>query len=388
MERNKEFYIMGAGDFGHFVYNQFFEFRDFWYMLGFIDSDIHKKNMLKDGKKIFHLFDSEIIKANKNILIFIAITDKKESVRVAYMLNSLGFYNLYEIRNEVFFNNIKFVNLSELDMKCVRRYKTNSNGLILPVFPYLETHVMNGCNLKCQGCSHFSNLLPTEAGVDFGEYEKDILRLGEICDVMRLRLLGGEPLLNDNLLDYLKVARQAFPQADIRIATNGILVSKCGEETLEYMAYNGIMFDITLYKTVLPMKRNIVDRLEKYKVPYNLFENKGEFEKMLTLCGNKDPESNIAICSRKICLTLKGGNLYRCAISAHIDNFNREYGTNIETESLFNIYTDSVERLKKVTLEYPNKPVSTCKYCLNPPVSFLWQSSPEPCKEEWLVQEI
>lgn len=33
-----------------------------------------------------------------------------------------------------------------------------------PVLTHLETNIMDGCNLNCRGCSHFSNLFGIEIG--------------------------------------------------------------------------------------------------------------------------------------------------------------------------------------------------------------------------------
>lgn len=378
-------YIMGAGKFGYFVYQQLSKFMDNWHILGYIDSDIHKKGMMKGEQKVLYLFDSEIENTDKETIIFIAITDKKAKQKVAYQLGCYGFYNVYEVLNEAFFNDRIFVTFSDLDERYVRRYKTTVDNIIKPVLPYLETHIVNGCNLKCKGCSHFSNLYTSDDVVDFGQYEKDMVRMGELSDIIRLRLLGGEPLLNPNILQYLKIARQVFPDTDIHVATNGILIPKCSEEVLQYMAENNILFAITLYKTIIPMKNSMVSRLESYGVPFNLYENVGKFEKMLTLCGNKDSKRNIEICSRKICLTLKEGKLYRCAISAHIAKYNEKFQTAIESEALFDIYADSLTHLWELSLEYPDKEVATCRYCSNPPEAFPWESSFNPVKEEWLV---
>lgn len=385
MGQGKKAYIMGAGEFGYFVCRQLLRYEDDWNILGFLDSDIHKKGTVKNGQKVYYLFDSEIANAGKETVIFIAITDGRAKQNVAYQLGRYGFYNVYEILNDVFWGNKMFVSFSNLDKRYVRQYKINTDNFIVPTLPYLETHIADGCNLKCKGCSHFANLFPTDAIVDFCQYEKDMVRMGEISDITRLRLLGGEPLLNTEILQYLKVARQVFPDTDIYVATNGILIPMCESNILQYMAENNIAFSITLYKTAASMKDQIVRRLGNNGVRYGLNENVGRFEKMLTLCGDKNPKENISICNRKICLTLKEGKLYRCAISAHVARYNERFQTAIESEALFDIYADLPEHLWKVSMEYPDKEVVTCKYCSNPAVEFPWEPSLNPVQEEWLV---
>lgn len=386
MVEAKKVYIMGAGTFGEFVCRQLQKYHNHWKILGYIDSDISKKDTIKDGIKIYHLLEEDIPYINKDTIVFLAISDSKANMELVYKLNNIGFSNIYEIKKQVLNQNKVFVKESELRFEYVRRNKIGVDGKVLPIFSYVETHVMDGCNLKCKGCSHFSNLFKTDAVVEYEQFRSDIERLSQICNVVRLRLLGGEPLLNERLEEYLAVVRQAFPGTDIHIATNGILILKCKEELLKYVSANNIAFDITMYKPVYRLKEEIQERLERYQVAYHMEkENLEVFNKALTVKGNNDAKRSIEACSRKDCLILKEGRLYRCPISAYIMVYNERYGTNIESEELFNIYTGSTEKLREIATEYPIRPVSTCKYCVSNPVNFSWESSPNPQKTEWLV---
>ena len=74
-----------------------------------------------------------------------------------------------------------------------------------------EVHVAEHCNLSCRDCLHFSPLAKEEF-LDIDEYRKDCARLSELFDseVERLYLLGGEPLLHPNLVEIMKISREAF----------------------------------------------------------------------------------------------------------------------------------------------------------------------------------
>lgn len=380
-------YIMGAGAFGEWVYKQLAPYQQKWHILGYIDSDIRKKSNKKNGLKIYHLSELKKDTVDLNAVVLIAITNKDAKVALAYQLNEIGFSKIYVIRNYTFFDNKKIIDLSEFDSKCVRKYEVGEDGRVLPIFTYLETHVMNGCNLKCKGCSHFSNLFSTYDTVEFEQYARDMKRLSELCNITFLRLLGGEPFLNGRLLEYLEIAREAFPYADLRVATNGLLIPQCKNTILEYISDNNILLDITMYKPTEAVKDKIIKCLDHYDILYNLSENISEFNKVLALHGDKDPVHSINSCTRKKCLILKAGKLYRCPISAYICNFNEQYGTDIESKELFDIYMDSIGSLRKIALENPVKPISTCKYCVENPVNFAWEQSLEPKREEWLIGE-
>lgn len=87
---------------------------------------------------------------------------------------------------------------------------------------YIETHITEACNLKCRGCSHFS-VFAKPKHKDIEEFRREFERLHELGEIQIIRLMGGEPLLNPNFMDYLRIARQYFPNSTISLVTNGLL---------------------------------------------------------------------------------------------------------------------------------------------------------------------
>lgn len=69
----------------------------------------------------------------------------------------------------------------------------DSIDLSLPFLNYLETNVVDHCNLNCKGCAHFSNIYDNNY-VDLVDYERDIKLISQKFNVYYFRILGGEPL--------------------------------------------------------------------------------------------------------------------------------------------------------------------------------------------------
>ncbi|MBR5637205.1 MAG: hypothetical protein IKW81_09780, partial [Pseudobutyrivibrio sp.] len=68
--------------------------------------------------------------------------------------------------------------------------------------PYLEYHVADHCNLNCSSCVHFSPLVKEPTFTDFDKLECDLMQLKRKVHYFdAIRILGGEPLLNDRLSD-------------------------------------------------------------------------------------------------------------------------------------------------------------------------------------------
>ena len=95
---------------------------------------------------------------------------------------------------------------------------------------YLEHHIVDHCNLKCGGCSHFSPIAD-EWFESIEDFTKDFTELAKKTEgkVGVIRLMGGEPLLHPKVEDFLKITRNLFPNSQIQIVTNGLLIHKLGE---------------------------------------------------------------------------------------------------------------------------------------------------------------
>ena len=80
-----------------------------------------------------------------------------------------------------------------------------------PYLDYFEYHISDHCNLKCRGCGHYSNIAIPRFG-DLEKYIKDLERLKELFwGIKTIRLMGGEPLLNNKLSDFMFYTRDFFP---------------------------------------------------------------------------------------------------------------------------------------------------------------------------------
>ena len=95
--------------------------------------------------------------------------------------------------------------------------------------PALEYHVAHGCNLSCQQCSHYSNhhvagKPPTIEDAD-AEYSQWSHRLKP----RRFALLGGEPLLNPQVVQHVQLARHHWPDSQLMLVTNGFFLHRFPE---------------------------------------------------------------------------------------------------------------------------------------------------------------
>jgi hypothetical protein len=90
----------------------------------------------------------------------------------------------------------------------------------------IEYHVAHGCNLSCQHCAHYSNhhvrgSMPTsaDAAVEYANWSSRI-------NPRLVALLGGEPLLNPDVIGHMEVARRHWPNSKLMLVTNGMLLHR------------------------------------------------------------------------------------------------------------------------------------------------------------------
>ena len=94
----------------------------------------------------------------------------------------------------------------------------------------VDIHLTDHCNLNCKGCTHFSPLAE-KFFLDIDDFERDLTRLSELSkgDVGEMFLLGGEPLLHPEIVDFFPIARNLFPNTKLVVITNGILLPQQDE---------------------------------------------------------------------------------------------------------------------------------------------------------------
>jgi MoaA/NifB/PqqE/SkfB family radical SAM enzyme len=234
----------------------------------------------------------------------------------------------------------------------------------------IEVNVTDHCNLNCWGCNHFSNLVEGEHFLDFDEYSRDISHLSEICagSLKAIKLLGGEPLLHPNIIDFIKVTRNCFPHSNIPIVTNGLLLLKMGAEFWQTLVENNIFLRVTKYPIGVDYKK-ILKKAVDYGFLNSNLNNNGSFSYdkghmimfPFDLSGNQEKYYFIN-CHHRGCTVLRHGKIYPCPQIAYIDYFNKKF--NKELRVLENDYIElhKVKDYNEINKFLSNR-VPFCNYC-------------------------
>lgn len=244
------------------------------------------------------------------------------------------------------------------------------------MIPYFETHITEACNLKCRGCSHFS-VFAKPKHKDIAEFEREFKRLSEIEEIGIIRLMGGEPLLNPDFMEYCRIVRKYFPKTSISLVTNGILGHKlepCKDE-LKRLRINVTISDYHLDK----QNKNIHTELHEKGKLYNI---------SLDPSGKQDAELMHFFCDIRIhsWFYFMDGRFYPCCIAGCIhdfwNHFDLDWGFTQEELSI-DIFNHTAEEIES----FISKPCKLCSYCdtLTRPNTYKEFSISEGKMSEWTI---
>ena len=256
-----------------------------------------------------------------------------------------------------------------------------------PQLQRLVVHLTDHCNLNCKGCTHFSNIAkPAFADVD--QFEREFAQLATIfSNIVEIYLLGGEPLLHPRLTEFLPIARKYFPDSNLKLMSNGVLVTRMDEAFWKAMAASRIILVCDLYPIDLPVEE-IEGLAAKYGVELEWTDPRAEFFRLpLDPTGSQDPTHSFQVCGAvNNCPMLRDGRLYPCAYIAYHDIFKERFGI----EGMEPTEEDSISIFDGATpyeiFDFLSNPVPWCKYCDVDAISTHQWSRSSRSLDEWIAE--
>lgn len=246
-----------------------------------------------------------------------------------------------------------------------------SIDLSKPRIKQFDVNLVDHCNMKCKGCLRYSNLVEKPFFADFDKMIEDWKRIKELFwGVERLKLMGGEPMLSPDLCRYIECAREIFPDADIMVTTNALLINENCTELFQVMKENYCFFDISLYDPMRERIGKVEEILQKNGVWYVVNDSKGDFYKVLSKEPKYDMNEAYEKCTAKNCHHLREGKLSVCSRPQYAYIMNEMYHTNIPGDDgvwdIYHLDMDAWELDEKLSRGF-----EACKYCA-PPVAYEW----------------
>ena len=228
-----------------------------------------------------------------------------------------------------------------------------------PFLVHIETHITDLCNLNCKGCNNFSPFFK-EDRVNDGMFESDLSKLARLFNIDRLFLLGGEPLLAEKrCIKMLEIAKELLPETEIRLLTNGLLLTNVEESLLDTLAQLGIVVQISLYIPTLKKIKEIKNILISKNIRFVIGERVDYFFKHWSNVPENNAITNNQLCGSAGCHFFRDGKIYKCPDAALIKYLPSEVFALKNDEG---IVIDDITDAKKMQEKILNE-TNLCKYC-------------------------
>lgn len=197
--------------------------------------------------------------------------------------------------------------------------------------PKLEMHLAHSCNLRCQSCSHYANY-QLSGILPFAQGSFWLRTWAERIEPVRFSFLGGEPLLNEEVNKFLRLARRLWPVTEIRLVTNGLLLQRCTAPFWSTLSETSTLVTVSIHSSDPSYQNKLLQNLkclqenaEKYNFRwekrnsisnwYRLYRGVGE---QMTPFTDGNPHKSWQACQNKHCVTLQDNALWKCPPAAHL----------------------------------------------------------------------
>ena len=244
----------------------------------------------------------------------------------------------------------------------------------------LEFDVIATCNLSCRECSHFSPLLDSSYDYPLEWFERDVSILSRFLEPVTVKIVGGEPLLKEDLSLYIDILKKYRLGKKVELATNGILLTRTSIDLLRRVD----ILSISIYRELSTVQLNFIERLRKICPQIDIYDFKS-FKTFLYTGKNNDPVLVKQIwdtCPIKYeCYSFYRGYFLRCMNSMRKYQLLNKYNISNDLDPVTfgcDLYQPNLE---KHIFEYffNLKPLACCSYCTG------WMGKSVPCSQQSYV---
>lgn len=241
----------------------------------------------------------------------------------------------------------------------------------------LETDLWEQCNLNCSQCTHNSPYFnSSDEYYNLEQFKDDINTLNKISHVNAFRIVGGEPLLNKNLLQYVKYIKESNFTDYLTIFTNGLVLSHTNNDVFHYIDRLRISVYSNLEEKKLTAIHSNIKKIKNLFPHLDVVANNINYFSYFNLAEqNKDLELVSKIYNKCYYsyehrgFSIFNGRFYKCFASRKKYNFLKTHSKENNFEYLKSNLHDSIS-LENISLEKfedfisSKKPLEGCKWCL------------------------
>jgi hypothetical protein len=240
----------------------------------------------------------------------------------------------------------------------------------------IQLHVTHSCNLTCEGCTHYMNQ-GHSGSVTLEEAAKWMDNWNTKVLPMRFTLMGGEPALHPDLVEFVYLARKKWPNSYLDLISNGFYLYKHPDlwkalketkTTLGVSVHSDgdpeyrkkfepvyqLMKEWIAKGAPVEMRPSIIHWIRQYK---------GFGDKMEPYEDN-DPKKSWKYCVSKLCVQLHEGKLWKCPALAYLPMQAEKYNLSEKWDPYLKyVPLDSACTKEELKEFFTRKEESFCSMC-------------------------
>ncbi len=236
-----------------------------------------------------------------------------------------------------------------------------------PDIHYFLYEIVHHCNLNCNYCDHCSPIAKPEY-VSVEQFESDIKQVKKTFKkINSIGIMGGEPLLHNELVKILIQTKHIIEDTQIRLFTNGILLKDQNDKFWQTVKETKTLLFVTKYGNTFNYA-DIEEKIKKYNILLEYMDNTNVKEKIFhKIAFNVNGLENQKIAHNNCyhsthCHQLENGILYKCTIVPASRHFNDYFNLNLQISDKDGIDLYKKHSKKEIE-EYFKKPIPFCRYC-------------------------
>jgi len=216
--------------------------------------------------------------------------------------------------------------------------------------PHLEWHVTHSCNFTCLGCGHFTND-GYKQNFDLNTIREWYLLWNKKIRPRELSMLGGEPLLNKEIVDIIYMTKEVWnvqQDQELELVSNGLLFDKI-PNLAKALKDTDCILTITRHSddpNYVRLFEKSIECIKKSGVNYRIYNApdfwirayNGYAENIEPIGSNNYKDSWDNCPSGQENFTLLNGKIYKCALMAYLPLQKEKYGKKLSSK--WNLYLD------------------------------------------------
>ena len=239
---------------------------------------------------------------------------------------------------------------------------------------HLDLVITECCSLKCRDCSNMMQYYQKPENIPSEAVINDLGRLLDLVRVTELKIIGGEPFVNQKTLsDVIRFLSGKYGEKVdcINIITNGTIVP--GDDCLAALSDNPkVMVTLSNYGKLSSHQDELIAVLKGRNIRYSMIDESFYWLDFGQPQEYKESEEFVRrqyknCYNRKYCNTLFRGRLYVCPRQAHGIHLGLLPDDKDGYVDLNSSAYDSDDELKKAVLGIVKREqyISACRYCIN-----------------------